>query len=128
MSRGEPAQLPAASHASFSLHALPSSQLAPTAGVCETPLIGSQASAVQGLPSSITTGAPPAQLPESVQKASAVHASPSSQLAPGVGAEPQMPVDGSHESAVQALPSSQLIATCEHPCSPQPSIVHRLPS
>jgi hypothetical protein len=50
-------------------------------GVCVTPPLGSQESVVQGFPSSLATGAPPAQLPEA-QASPVVQAFASSQLAP----------------------------------------------
>jgi len=83
--------------------------------VCFTPVLGSQLSVVQELPSSTFTGvwlmAPDAGLQESV-----VHALLSSTFT----AVCFTPVTGSHESVVQALPSST--------CGGDPFLQFPLPS
>jgi len=63
---GVPAtQVPVELHVSAPLQALPSGQLVPAAtGVCETPDMGSHASVVQGLVSSVATGPPAAHEPD----------------------------------------------------------------
>jgi hypothetical protein len=92
---------PAASHVSAPLHALPSLHDVPAAtGVCETPVAASQASAVQGLPSSTVTCVPLVQVP-AWQVSDCVHALPSLQVVPFVFAGfEQAPVAESQVPAV----------------------------
>jgi hypothetical protein len=71
------------------------------------PLLGSQLSAVQGLPSLQLAGLAPVQLP-SLQRSPLVQALPSSHgTLTGVNTQP---FTGSQESLVQALPSLQVLA------------------
>ena len=96
-------------------------------GLCEQPRIGSQASAVQMLPSSQVLGAPATHWPFE-QLSPTVQALPSS-VAPVSGAKTQ-PRAGSQLSAVQTLLSLQEIA-CKLPQIPAwqvPPKWHRLPS
>jgi hypothetical protein len=89
------------------VHTPPSPQTVPSVAlVAVQPLAGSQASTVQGLPSSQAIFLPP-QLPLA-QKSALVQAELSSQA---MGkAWVWQPLPGSHQSAVQLLPSSQLTA------------------
>ena len=120
-----PPQLPAA-QVSPAVQALPSSQglLVPT---LVQPVFGSQASAVQGLPSSHCGAAPPAQAPD-LQASFSVQALPS--LQGKVFAALVQPPLASQVSVVQGLPSSQgagLPAT-QMPSLQASTVVHTLPS
>ena len=91
-------------HASFLLHAWPSLHTVPSEKVLVQPLEMSQASLVQGLPSSHLALLPPTHLPPA-QPSPTVHALPSVQVpAPGKLAQPLM---ASQESMVHGLPSPQ---------------------
>jgi hypothetical protein len=95
-------QLPAR-QASAVLQALPSSQLA-VVGANAHPLVGSQLSAVQPLPSLQTKAVPPAQVPP-LQASALVQALPSLQ---GIAAAmATQPLAGLHKSKVHGLLSSQ---------------------
>src|SRR5207248_843747 len=90
------------------LQALPSEQEVPSAtGTCVHPITGSQASAVQGLPSS-QLGAGPATQAAARQVSSPLQAFPSEQEVPSATGAWVHPATGSQASAVQGLPSSQL--------------------
>jgi hypothetical protein len=91
------AQAPALLHVSVPLHALPSEQLVPGDGVWMIPAAGSQASTVQGFPSSATGGTPLVQAPAPLQVSCPLQGLPSEQLAPeGFGGLAQIPVFESH--------------------------------
>ena len=101
------AQKPIALQVSCPLHTLPSSHAVPAVtGPWETPLIGSQASAVQGLPSSMAGGAPAEQVPLALHVSLPLHALPSEQAVPTVTGTCETPFVGLQESAVHGLPSS----------------------
>jgi hypothetical protein len=89
-------------------------------GVWVTPVAGSQASSVQGFPSSMLTGV--WVTPEVGSQASMVQAFPSSEF---TGAW-VTPVAGSQESTVHASPSLALMAVFEQLPARQASIVQRL--
>jgi hypothetical protein len=94
-----------ASHTSAPLHASASPHDTPGVGVFEHPVVASHASAVHGLLSSHDTLVP-MHVPAALHASPVVHALPSLQLAPTVGAFTQ-PTADSHESAVHAFPSLQ---------------------
>src|SRR6266571_2351768 len=75
------------------------------------PVAGSQASVVQALPSSQTTGVPEHR-PSGVQASPVVQALPSSQAPPGVGTKKHSP--SRQKSVVQPFPSSQRIGVPAH--------------
>jgi hypothetical protein len=80
-----------------------SPQLVPLAtAALITPSVGSQESAVQGLPSLTTGGVPGLHVPAS-QVSEPLHRSLSAQLVPFDTFECRTPCTGSHESAVQGL-------------------------
>src|SRR5690606_13083435 len=112
-------------HASPSSHAVP----AATASVTQ-PSVGSQRSAVHGLPSSTHVVAIPSPQTPATQLVPIVQASTSSQLVPSATLVKPHPVPGSHDGAVHGLPSSaHEIATLEQPVSgTQESVVHALES
>ena len=91
-------------HASFVVHALPSSQL-PLTGEKTQPLAGLQLSLVQTLLSSQASAAPPVQTP-ALQVSFVVHALPS--LHGPLMLECTQPPEELHVSAVHGFPSSQL--------------------
>jgi hypothetical protein len=76
--------------------------------VCVTPVVGSHASAVQGLPSSIAGGAFATQAPVALHVSLPLQALPSEQDVPVATGVCRTPVFGSHESAVHGFPSSML--------------------
>src|SRR5204863_486560 len=89
------------------LQAFPSEQEVPSAtGTCVHPITGSQASAVQGLPSS-QLGAGPATQAPARQVSSPLQAFPSEQEVPSAMGVCVHPATGSQTSAVQGLRSSQ---------------------
>jgi hypothetical protein len=102
-----PPQTPAAEQESFSVHGLPSSQEVPAlASTCFTPVVASQLSTVQGLPSLVATGVP-VQEPELLHASAVVHALLSLQaVLTGSFVCVTVLVDGSHVSVVQGLLSS----------------------
>jgi len=104
---GVPApQLPAA-HSSTPLQGLPSEHDVPfAAGKCVTPVTGSLASTVHGLPSSSTGGAPVWHWPIASQIAAPLQALPALQLVPAVTGVCTAPSVGLQESVVHGLPSS----------------------
>jgi hypothetical protein len=80
-----PVHTPEVLHASFTVHAFPSSQALPAVRACvTTPVDVLQASTVHWLPSSTATAAP-THRPEALHTSPTVHAFPSSQETPGVG-------------------------------------------
>jgi hypothetical protein len=92
---------------SLPLHALPSEHAVPAdTAVCVTPVAGSHASAVHGLPSSTVGGAPAVQAPVALQSSAPLHAFPSEHAVPEETAVCVTPVVGLHASVVQGLPSS----------------------
>ena len=105
-SLGTPTQVPA-SHVSRTVHGSALLQATPVSGTCtQAPVVGSQLSAVQLLPSLHDLGVPvhtPAR-----QVSPVVHACWSSQATASSGACTQAPVRPSQLSAVHGLPSSQL--------------------
>jgi hypothetical protein len=83
------------------------SQLVPAAtGVCVTPPVGLQASAVHGLPSSRFGAEPATQVPVALHASAPLQALPSEQLVPGDTGRCCTPPTASHESAVHGLLSS----------------------
>jgi hypothetical protein len=108
MVRGVPgSQVPPELQVSAPLQTLPSEQLVPAAtGVCFTPLVGSQASVVQGLPSSMVRGVPGSQVPPELQVSAPLQTLLSEQLVPAATGVCFTPFVGSQASVVQGLPSS----------------------
>jgi predicted membrane protein len=105
---GVPAtQVPAPSHVSLPLQRFSSPQCVPAGlGVCVTPPVMSQASAVHGFPSSSSGGVPGTQVPVALQTSAPSHALPFEQLVPAETGVWLTPVTGSHASAVHGLLSS----------------------
>lgn len=121
------AQLPPL-QASPLVHGLPSLQLPLVLVWLQLPVVVSQLSVVQGLPSSQLLAEPAEQTP-ATQLSLLVQASPSLQSPLAAGFK-QPPVPGSQASAVHGLPSKQALAlpaTQVPPLQLSP-LVHRLPS
>jgi hypothetical protein len=94
-------------HVSAPLHALLSLHDVPAAtGVCETPVAGSHASVVHGLPSSTVGGVPATQLPDALHVSAPLHALLSLHDVPAATGVCVTPVAGLHASVVHGLPSS----------------------
>jgi hypothetical protein len=106
--RVDPAvHVPETSQVSLPLQALPSLHDVPAAtGVCVTPLAASQASVVQGLPSSTVGAAPATQAPLASQVSGPLQALPSPHDVPASTGVCVAPVAALHASVVQGLPSS----------------------
>lgn len=112
---GAPTHEPLLSQASPYVQALPSLQRVPgAAGTCETPVTGSQESAVHGYPSSITKGVPGRQVPPPSHSSRPLQTFPSEQDVPAETGRWRTPVTGSQLSAVHGLPSSMGVARCWH--------------
>lgn len=128
---GPPTQAPA-EHASAVVHALPSSQVVPFGtGTWTTPRVGEHESAVQALPSSMTSGVPAAQMPAPSQVSLPLQTLPSEQDVPAATATCIGPVAGSQLSAVQGFPSSMTTGApgVHAPASSHVSMpLHALPS
>ena len=93
-----------------------------------TPVVPSQASAVQALPSSHTTGTPAWQVPCASHFSPVVHGLPSSQPAPTTSTFVQ-PFTKSQLSFVHELPSLQLLPLPAHkPPAQRSAVVQALPS
>ncbi len=128
-SRGAPALQTPLLQASLTVHRLPSSQGPDSTTVnAQLPLLGSQPSVVQGLPSLHALSKPPVQVPF-WHCSPVVQASPSSHLLPLAGVCAQ-PLTGSHESVVHALPSSQALTLppTHRPPEHKSPVVQVLPS
>jgi hypothetical protein len=117
-----PAEHAPCEHVSEPLQALPSEQEVPSsAAAWVTPVAGSQASAVQGLPSSSVGGVPGLQTPAPLHVSLPLQAFPSEQDVPGGTTRCVTPRIGSHESTVQGLPSS---VTGAVPAPQLPELLH----
>ena len=115
---GVPLHLPPR-HTSLIVQLNPSSQLAPSALTWLQPVLLSQASVVQALPSSQFSALPPTHAP-TLHKSPVVHTLPSSQLpAEGSCTQPSL---APQLSAVHTLLSSQFSATPAQPLLPQTSL------
>lgn len=116
-------------HESVAVHALPSEQAPGVLGNAHLPVVGSQVSRVQALPS-LHTVALPLHLPVLKHASLLVQSVPSSQAAPVLAVLVHFPVAVSHLSSVQGLESSQGTAVPAHaPVLVQRSVVvHRLAS
>jgi len=100
-------QAPTALQLSSPLQALPSAQLVPAGmGACVTPVVGLQASSVQGFSSLIVGGVPALQEPLPSHVSVPLQRSPSPQLVPSATGSFETPVTGSHASIVHGFESS----------------------
>jgi hypothetical protein len=97
----EALQVSAPLQALLSLHDVPAAT-----GEWVTPVVGSHASVVQGLPSLMAGGVPATHVPDVLQVSAPLHALLSVHDVPAATGVCVTPADGLHASVVQELPSS----------------------